>query len=163
MVPVILSIASKDDLLLRLDRYSAKECKCKVARILREAYEQNGVLNQADVSLLIGVSAGTIGKDIREFQSQHGVILPYRGTVHDIGPTLTHKKIIIQQFVRNIPTPEIARKTSHSEEACDRYIKGFKKVLKLHGDGIPAENIFKLEMSKSLVRESVEIMRIWLR
>jgi hypothetical protein len=36
--------------LLRLDGYSAKEIrKCKVARILREAYEQGGVLNQADV------------------------------------------------------------------------------------------------------------------
>jgi hypothetical protein len=32
MVPVILSIASQDDLLLRLDGYSAKEIrKCKVA------------------------------------------------------------------------------------------------------------------------------------
>jgi hypothetical protein len=160
MVPVILSIANQDDLKLRLDGYSAKEIrKCKVARILREAYEQDGVLNQADVSLLIGVSAGTIGKDIREFQLERGVILPYRGTIHDIGPTLTHKKIIIQQFVRNIPTPEIARRTSHSEEACDRYIKGYKKVLKLHGDGIPAENIAsELEMSKSLVRQYVEII-----
>ena len=72
---------------------------------------------------------------------------------------MTHKKIIIQQFVRNIPTTEIARRTSHSEEACDRYIKGFKKVLKLHGDGIPAENIAsELEMSKSLVREYIEII-----
>ena len=79
--------------------------------------------------------------------------------IHDIGPTLTHKRIIIQQFVRNIPTTEIARRTSHSEEACDRYIKGFKKVLKLHGDGIPAENIAsELEMSKSLVGQYVEII-----
>ena len=109
---------------MRLDGYSAKEIrKCKVARILQEAYAQNGVLNQADVSLLIGVSAGTIGKDIKDFQLEHSVILPHRGTVHDMGPTLTHKKIIIQQFVQNIPTPG----TSHSEEACDRYIKGFKK------------------------------------
>jgi len=160
MVPVILSIACQDDLKLRLDGYSAKEVrKFKVARILREAYEQGGVLNQADVSLLIGVSTGTIGKDIKEFQLDNEVILPYRGTIHDIGPTLTHKKIIIQQFVRNIPTPEIARRTSHSEEACDRYIKGFKKVLKLHSDKIPVENIAsELEMSKSLVREYVEII-----
>ena len=51
------------------------------------------------------------------------------------------------------------RRTSHSEEACDRYIKGFKKVLKLHGDGIPAENIAsELEMSKSLVKQYVEII-----
>jgi DNA-binding protein Fis len=161
MVPVILSIASQDDLKLRLDGYSAKEIrKCKVARILREAYEQGGVLNQADVSLLIGVSAGTIGKDIRDYQLEQGIVLPYRGTIHDMGPTLTHKKIIIEQFVRNIPTPEIARRTSHSEEACDRYIKGFKKVQKLHGNGIPEENIAsELEMSKSLVREYVEIIK----
>jgi hypothetical protein len=160
MVPVVLSIASQEDLKLRLDGFSAREIrKFKVARILREAYEQDGVLNQADVSLLIGVSAGTVGRDIREFQTEQGVVLPYRGTIHDMGPTLTHKKIIIQQFVRNIPTPEIARRTSHSEEACDRYIKGFKKVLKLHGGGMPAENIASdLEMSKSLVREYVEII-----
>ena len=160
MVPVILSIASQDDLKLRLDGYSAKEIrKCKVARILREAYEQGGVLNLADVSLLIGVSAGTIGKDVKEFQTEQGVVLPYRGTIHDVGPTLTHKRIIIQQFVRNIPTPEIARRTCHSEEACDRYIKGFKKVQKLYADGIPVENIAsELEMSKSLVRQYVEII-----
>jgi orotate phosphoribosyltransferase-like protein len=37
--------------------------------------------------------------------------------------------------------------------------KDIKKVLKLHSDGIPAENIAsELEMSKSLVREYVEII-----
>jgi hypothetical protein len=161
MVPVVLSIASQDDLKLRLDSCSAKEIrKYKVARILREAYEQGGVLNQADVSQLIGVSAGTIGKDIKEFQLEHSVVLPYRGSIHDMGPTLTHKKIIIQQFVRNISTPEIARRTCHSEEACDRYIKGFKKVQKLFNDRIPVENIAsELEMSKALVREHVAIVQ----
>lgn len=82
-----------------------------------------------------------------------------RGTIHDMGPTLTHKMIIIQQFVRNVPTPEIARRTSHSEEACDRYIKAFKKVRKLYEDDMLAENIAaELEMSKSLVREYVAII-----
>ena len=160
MVPVVLSIASIEDLKLRLEGYSAKEIRrFKVARILREAYEQDGVLNQADISQLIGVSAGTISKDIREYQLEHEEVLPYRGTIHDMGPTLTHKKIIIKQFIRNIPTPEIARRTSHSEEACDRYIKAYKKVLKLYRDGFPVENISsELEMSKALVREYVAII-----
>jgi hypothetical protein len=160
MVPVILTIASQDDLRLRLDGYSAREIRRhRVARMFREAYEQSGVLNQADVSQLIGVSTGTIGKDIREFQLENDVVLPYRGTIHDMGPTLTHKRIIIQQFLRNIPTPEIARRTSHSEEACDRYIKGFKKVKKLYEDGMLAENIAaELEMSKSLVYAYIEII-----
>ena len=161
MVPVILSIASPDDLKLRLDGYSAKEIrKYKVVRLLREAYEQNGVLNQADVSQLIGVSAGTIGKDIKEYQLEHNEVLPYRGTIHDMGPTLTHKKLIIRQFLQNTPTPEIARRTSHSEEACDRYIKAFKKVSKLYRDGVPPENIAtELEMSKALVREYIAIIQ----
>lgn len=160
IVPVVLTIASQDDLKLRLDGYSAREIRrYRVARLLKEAYEQGGVLNQADVSQLIGVSTGTIGKDIKEYQLEHNVVLPYRGTIHDMGPTLTHKRIIIQQFLRNIPTPEIAHKTDHSEEACDRYIKAFKKVRKLYKDGMPAENIAsELEMSKSLVREYIAII-----
>jgi hypothetical protein len=109
---------------------------------------------------LIGVSADTIGKDIKEFQPEHSVVLPYRGSIRDMGPTLTHKRLIIQQFVWNIPTPEIARRTCHSEEACDRYIKGFKKVQELFNDGIPVENIAsELEMSKALVREYMAIVQ----
>ncbi|HJH30990.1 MAG TPA: DUF1670 domain-containing protein, partial [Methanosarcinaceae archaeon] len=73
--------------------------------------------------------------------------------------TLTHKKIILKQFLRNVPTPEIARRTSHSEEACDRYIKSFKKVRKLSEEGLPVENIAAdLDMSKNLVKEYVEII-----
>jgi len=160
MVPVILSIASIEDLDLRLNGYSAKEIRrFKVARLLKEAYEQDGVLNQADISQLIGVSSGTISKDIREIQAENNEVLPYRGTIHDIGPTLTHKKIIIKQFLRNVPTPEIARRTYHSEEACDRYIKSFKRVKKLHDDKVTLENIASdLEMSKNLVREYIEII-----
>jgi hypothetical protein len=53
----------------------------------------------------------------------------------------------------------VLSRRGHSEEACDRYIKGFKKVLKLHSDGIPAENIAsEMEMSKSLVKQYVEII-----
>jgi len=160
MVPVILSIASIEDLDLRLNGYSAKEIRrFKVARLLKEAYEQDGVLNQADISQLIGVSSGTISKDIREYQVENNEVLPYRGTIHDIGPTLTHKRIIIKHFLRNVPTPEIARRTYHSEEACDRYIKSFKRVKKLYDDKVPLENICSdLEMSKNLVREYIEII-----
>ncbi len=50
---------------------------------LREAYDQSGVLSQADVAELLGVSIGTIGRDIREYQIENQVVLPYRGTIHD--------------------------------------------------------------------------------
>jgi hypothetical protein len=113
VAPVILSVVHEDDRQMRVNGYSPKEVrKYRVTRILREAYAQNGVLTQADVAGLLGVSAGTIGKDIREYQAEHGVILPYRGTIHDIGPSVTHKKVIITMFLKNIPTPQVCHLAS---------------------------------------------------
>lgn len=40
----------------------------RIARIRKEAYEQNGVLTQADAAELLGISIGVVGKDIREYQ-----------------------------------------------------------------------------------------------
>jgi len=159
ITPVILSVTHEEDRLLRVNGYSPKEVrKYKIARLLNEAYKQNGVLTQADVAEILGVSAGTIGKDIREYQKENSVILPYRGTIHDIGPSMTHKKIIISLFLQNIPTPDIARRTSHTEEACDRYIKGFKRVRTLHGQLSPLEISRTLEMSERLVNEYIALI-----
>jgi len=159
ITPVILSITHEEDKQLRANGYSHKEVRrYKVARILKEAYSQNGVLTQSDVAEILGVSAGTIGKDIREYSEENTVILPYRGTIHDIGPSLTHKKLIISLFLQNIPTPDISRKTCHTEEACDRYIKAFKKVRTLHGHMNPLEISRTLEMSERLVNEYIVLI-----
>jgi biotin operon repressor len=159
ITPVVLSVTHDEDKVLRANRCSHKEVRrFKVARILKEAYSQNGVLSQSDVSELLGVSAGTIGKDIREYQDENAVILPYRGTIHDIGPSLTHKKVIISLFLRNVPTPDISRKTCHTEEACDRYIKAFKRVKTLYGRMSPLEISRTLEMSERLVNEYIALI-----
>ena len=160
ITPVILSVTHEEDKNMRANGYSPKEVRrFKVARLLHEAYAQNGVLTQADAAELLGVSAGTIGKDIREYQEEHEVILPYRGTIHDIGPSLTHKKIIISLFLQNVPTPDIARKTCHTEEACDRYIKAFKKVQNTPWpDGLPLEISRTLRMSERLVNEYIALI-----
>ena len=159
VVPVILSVVHEDDRQMRINGYSPKEVlKYRVTRILREAYAQNGVLTQADVAEVLGVSAESIRRDIREYQREYGVILPYRGTIHDIGPSVTHKKVIITMFLRNIPTLDIARMTQHTEEACDRYIKSFKKVRRLYGKMKPPEIAHLLEMSERLVMEYVTLI-----
>jgi DNA-binding XRE family transcriptional regulator len=160
VVPVILSITHEEDKQMRMNGYSHQEVRrYRVARLLKEAYAQNGVLTQADVAELIGVSAGTIAKDIKAYQQEHGVILPYRGTIHDIGPSITHKKVIVAKFLRGIPTPDIARMTQHTEEACDRYIKAFKKVRMLHdGRKKPLEIAQILGMSERLVNEYLALI-----
>lgn len=159
VVPAILSITHEEDRQMRINGYSHQEIRrYRVARLLKEAYAQKGVLTQADVAELIGVSAGTIGKDIKVYQTEQGVILPYRGTIHDIGPSLTHKKVIIEKFLQGIPTPDISRMTQHTEEACDRYIKAFKKVRMLHSKMKPLEIARIIGMSERLVNEYIALI-----
>ncbi|HDS45846.1 MAG TPA: DUF1670 domain-containing protein, partial [Methanomicrobia archaeon] len=55
-------------------------------------------------------------------------------------------------------TPEIARKTNHTEEACDRYIKAYKKVQKLSEKMEPAEIARTLEMGVSRVKEYLSLI-----
>jgi hypothetical protein len=159
IVPVILSVTHAEDRELRANGYSHKEIrKMRIARILKEAYEQNGVLTQSDAAELLGISMGVVGKDIRDYQTENQVVLPYRGTIHDIGRATTHKKIIIELYLKNIPTPDIARMTGHTEEACDRYIKAFKNVRQLYLSMNVQEICRILEMSEFLVKEYIAII-----
>ncbi|PXF53697.1 MAG: hypothetical protein C4B56_02175, partial [Candidatus Methanophagaceae archaeon] len=55
--------------------------------------------------------------------------LPRRGTVHDLGRSTTHKKIICEKSLRaKKATPDIARETHHSPSAVDRYLGDFDRV-----------------------------------
>jgi hypothetical protein len=159
IVPVILSVVHEEDQKLRENGYAPKEIrKTRIVRILKEAYNQGGVLSQGDVAIITGISAGVISKEIREYQTESGEVLPYRGTIHDLGRTLTHKRIIVALYLQNVPTPDIARRTSHTEEACDRYIKSFKRVQMLADKNMkPLEIARLLEMSESLVKEYLEL------
>jgi hypothetical protein len=159
VVSTVLSITHEEDKQMRINGYSHQEIeRYRVARMLKEAYAQKGVLTQADVAELIGVSAGTIGKDIKSYQSEQGIILPYRRTIHDIGPSLTHKKVIIEKFLQGISTPNISRMTQHTEEACDRYVKAFKKVRMLHGKMKPLEIARIIGMSERPVNEYIALI-----
>ena len=57
------------------------------------------------------------------------MILPTRGTVHDLGAKVTHKKqIVAMHYLQNLETPDIVRKSYHSPQSVDRYIDDFKRV-----------------------------------
>ena len=64
-------------------------------------------------------------------------------------------------YLQGYLVPDIARKTSHSETAVDRYIKSFNKVRMLK-DRLDVKEISRtLEMSEYLVKEYLEIMDEW--
>jgi len=126
--------------------------------LFKEAEQQGALLTNSDVEYLLQVSKGTISRDIREYMEESEDIVPTRGVVHDIGRDMTHKKVIIRLYKQGCQTPEIARKTDHTEEACDRYIKAYKRVKKLSNKMIPQEIARTLEMRESLVKEYLDLV-----
>ncbi len=81
-----------------------------------------------------------------------------RRIIQDIGCAITHKRIILNLYKNGYQTPDIARMTNHTEEACDRYIKAYKKVEKLSKTMNIGEIAQVLEMSRSLVEEYINIL-----
>ena len=159
LTPVILTLISKEDLEMKNTGYSDKEILAKkVIRLFKEAYQQNALLTHSDLAFLLHISTGTVSKIVNAYMNETKEIVPTRGIIHDIGRSITHKKIIIELFKRGYQLPEIRNKTHHTEEAADRYIKAFKKVRKLHQKMSIDEISQLLGMGKSLVKEYIALI-----
>lgn len=99
------------------------------------------LLSQADLSLLVNRSMATVRRCIREHLERSGELLPIKGYVWDKGSKPTHKGVILRLYEKGIAPPDIARTTSHSLEAVDRYIKDYERVKVLLGKGLGVTEI----------------------
>lgn len=162
-VPVVLDLITKEDLQALADgRKYIDVRRQRNARLLRQAFEQGGVLSQSDLASMMLVSNKSLGEDIRHVQEEEGRLLPYRGTVHDLGRSLTHKVEIIRLFEQGYLESDICDKLSpaHDLSSVERYVQRYKSILKLLTRGFsPHEISGILSMSKSLVVAYVDIVR----
>ncbi|KCZ72693.1 Protein of unknown function (DUF1670) [Candidatus Methanoperedens nitroreducens] len=159
-VPVVLTLVSDDDIKMRINGTPINKIrKVVIERILKEAYEQGGVLNQPDVAILLSVTRPAVGKLISEIQKESGAMLPYRGTIHDLGPTITHKREIVRLRLQKMSTPEISRRTYHSEDAVDHYINDFERVARIADIFEPIDVAFITNLSLSLVNEYLDLKK----
>ncbi|NIS82765.1 MAG: DUF1670 domain-containing protein [Anaerolineales bacterium] len=166
LVPVRLRMVSDEEIGLLMApklRREYKACRAfnraRYARWCWDAYEQGGVLTLLDLSLLSGLSAYYVGRLLREHEAQTGQVVPTRGTVHDVGGSVTHKAEVIRRWLRRESPARIARDIKHSQGAVDRYIADFEKVRllaqKLPLDDLPAST----GLSKHLVEQYVALLR----
>jgi hypothetical protein len=135
LVPIRLSVVTEDELELLAKPELRKKLKARrafnrarFARWCFEAYDQGGVLTLLDLSMLSGMSEHYAGELLREYETETGKIVPTRGTVHDIGGSVTHKAEVVRRWLRKESPAQIARATDHSQRAVDRYISDFQKV-----------------------------------
>jgi hypothetical protein len=159
--PVILDILHETDIEDVLQGVRKRERQKKVAvRLFTQSYEQKGVLTNADVGSMMRLSPVTVSGYIREYEKQSGKIIPRRGTIHDMGRTLTHKRIICQKhFLEGKSVEQTARETYHSPQAVVRYANDFMRVRECLKEGWGVERIaYTTGLSKSLTQEYADMI-----
>jgi len=128
---IVLDLVQSTDAKERANGKKLREIKKEaVSRLFQQAYQQDGCLTNAEAAILLKISPTTVSKYTAEWEMEHKAVLPRRGTIHDLGPTLTHKKIIIHKlFIEQKTVQNVSRETYHSPEAIQRYISTFRQVL----------------------------------
>jgi len=161
IVPVILPITTKED----IDKYSQgiKQkgvLKEAITRVLKSAYSQGGVLAQVDISVLFHIGIATAQRLIKEYEKEHSCILPYRGTVQDVGSSVTHKALICKKaLLEGKTTPDIARETYHHPTAVDAYLLDFARVHFCLKKGMSLEDAaFSTNLSIGLAKQYKELI-----
>jgi len=159
--PVIVDVINDTDIDDLLSGISKMERTKKVAvRLFNQAYEQKGVFTHGDVGSILRLSPGTISKYVVAYEKETGIVVPRRGNIHDMGPTLTHKVMICTKMFREGKTVEqTARETNHSEAAVVRYGNDFRRVLACRKDNLDLDKTaFATGLSKSLVKQYLDMM-----
>ena len=161
LVPVTLDLVQSQDILDRANGKRLRELKKEaVARLCRQAYEQDGCMTNAELAILLKISSPTVSKYISEWELEYQTVLPRRGSIHDMGPTLTHKKVILHKlFIEQKSVQQTGRETYHSPAAIQRYISTFRQVLLCRQKGMNTEEIaFAIGVTKRLVGEYEQII-----
>lgn len=162
LTPVVLDLVQGTDAKDRAEGKRLREIKREaVARLFQQAYRQDGVLTNADLAILLKISPATVGNYARTWEAEHGRYLPRRGVIHDLGPTLTHKRQIVRMIVlEGRKVEDVCRATDHSPEAVHRYYKNFKQVLLCHRKGFnPQEISYAVKISQRLVQEYLDLIQ----
>jgi len=153
LVPVTLTTSDPDDSAVLREKGVTGLRKHKLLRLANEAYDQGGLLIQEDLALLLTTSIRTIQRDMQEMRQQ-GIVVPTRGEIQDIGPTVSHKTKIIELYLKGYEYTEIEQRTRHTGEAIKRYISGFSKVVLLSNQGYSVIQIRELtNFSEKVITE----------
>lgn len=158
---VKLPYITEDDVKWKREGLRTKEHdKRRIKRLSEAAYRQGGMLNQQELAALLNRCRSTISTRIQELQSDECIVLPLKGNILDIGRGTTHKGVILKLYEKNVPPPEIARRTYHEVSSVDRYIKDYERVKLLMKKGFSSREISQTTgKSQTLVEEYAVIIR----
>jgi len=133
-VPVVLTLISTQDV-AQLTRGvpMGQIMPQAIARMIREAYAQGGILSTRDLGLICLRQPSQISQSRRRYEAEHDCTLPHTGALHDMGSSVSHKTTIIRKVVFEKKDPaQVAGECNHSQAAVDRYLKDYHRVKTLY-------------------------------
>ncbi len=159
---VCLSVhrGAEDDEVLRREGPAAFR-RGRIPDLCQEALSQGGLLTREDLAYRVFfVAPRTITRDLQMLrQKETGLQIPLRGTVHDIGPVLSHRTEIVRLALEGHVTTEICQRLRHSPEAVANYLSTFTRCAQLHRRGMDAGQIaFLLRRGRSLIERYLELL-----
>jgi hypothetical protein len=124
LVPVVLTLVAPDDIRdLAQGAPRSQVSQQALVRLHREAEAQGGVLSEIDSALLLAYGSSQISQLICAYEKRTGEVVPRRGTLHDLGASLTHKAVIARKVLKERKTTaQTAQETNHTPESVDRYL-----------------------------------------
>lgn len=161
LVPVVLDLVTAQDIhQAAVPGQYRQTRRDKIVRVCRQAFAQGAVLSLADISLMLHMSLSTISKEILEYERNGGDMVPRRGTIHDMGRSVTHKAIICyKRLVEKKPTTQVASETFHSSEEVEYYVQCFRRIQLCHDNHLSKEDIaLATGHSPSLVQEYLDLI-----
>ena len=155
MVSVILTLdAGEEDLTIKEQQGVQGLRRHRLQRMVNEAFQQGGLLTVEDIAnRLLNCGERTVCRDIKTFKEQD-VVLPLRSTIRDMGKSITHRALIVKEWLLGKEYTEIARRTHHSIDAVANYIDKFKRVVCLAKNSYELKTVaFLVKLSPSLTEE----------
>lgn len=154
-VTVTLTVdAGQEDLEMRRTEGVIGLRRHRIQRVCDEAFQQGGLLTVEDLAnRLFNCGERTLSRDLRAFRDQ-GILLPLRSVIKDMGRTLSHRSMIVKEWLMGKEYAEISRRTHHSVSSVRNYISKFKRTICLAEESYDIHTIsFLVKLSPALVKE----------
>jgi len=163
-IPVVLTMVNEQDIRNRTKGLSMKEIRAQsTARILREAYQQGGLLSMRDISLLCWHSSPAPSSWRKYYEHAHKCELPHPGNLQDMGSCVTHKEQIVYKAIVEKKDPvQVANESKHTQQAVDRYLKDFHRVQTVYNHNPDPDYISLVtNISKSVVNQYINLIETY--
>jgi len=161
MICVILTLdAGEKDLEVKARSGVQGLRRHRLQRIANEAFQQGGLLTVEDIAnRLLNCGERTLCRDLKALKDQN-IVLPLRSTIRDMGKSVTHRTLIIKQWLSGKEYSEIARSTNHGVEAVANYVDKFRRVVCLSKNNYEIKTIaFLVKLSPALTEEYYKLFQ----